>query len=104
MARKALRSRFLQADLGITGVNFAVAETGTLVLLENEGNIRMSTTLPRIHVAVMGLEKVVGRSERSVQPAADSAPGRGGDSGCPVMSPCSPDAAGTGEKGRKNCT
>ena len=59
MARKALRSRFLQADLGITGVNFAVAETGTLVLLENEGNIRMSTTLPKIHVAVMGLEKVV---------------------------------------------
>jgi len=57
--RERLRHRFLSADLGITGVNFAVAETGTLVLLENEGNIRMSSTLPRIHVAVMGLEKVV---------------------------------------------
>ena len=57
--RKRLRTAFLEADLGITGANFAVAETGTLVLLENEGNIRMSTTLPRIHVAVMGLEKVV---------------------------------------------
>jgi len=57
--RDRLRGRFLSADLGVTGVNFAVAETGTLVLLENEGNIRMSSTLPRIHVAVMGLEKVV---------------------------------------------
>jgi L-lactate dehydrogenase complex protein LldF len=57
--RQKLRTAFLQADLGITGVNFAVAETGALVLLENEGNIRMSTTLPRIHVAIMGLEKVV---------------------------------------------
>ena len=57
--RRKLRIGFLSADMGITGVNFAVAETGTLVLLENEGNIRMSTTLPRIHVAVMGLEKVV---------------------------------------------
>lgn len=57
--RRELRARFLSADMGVTGVNFAVAETGTLVMLENEGNIRMSTTLPRIHVAVMGLEKVV---------------------------------------------
>jgi iron-sulfur cluster protein len=47
--------------MGITGVNYAVAETGTLVLVENEGNIRMSTSLPRVHVAVMGLEKVVPR-------------------------------------------
>lgn len=57
--REELRTRFLQADMGITGANFAVAETGTIVLLENEGNIRMSTTLPKIHVAVMGIEKVV---------------------------------------------
>jgi L-lactate dehydrogenase complex protein LldF len=57
--RKELRARFLAADLGITGANFAVAETGTLVLLENEGNIRMSTTLPPVHVAVMGIEKLV---------------------------------------------
>lgn len=58
-ARTLLRERFLSADMGITGGNFAVAEDGTLVLLENEGNIRLSTTLPRIHVAVMGIEKVV---------------------------------------------
>jgi L-lactate dehydrogenase complex protein LldF len=58
-ARKTLRERFLRADMGITGANFAVAETGSIVLFENEGNIRFSTTLPRIHVAVMGIEKVV---------------------------------------------
>ena len=58
-ARKTLRQRFLEADMGITGVNFAVAETGSIVLFENEGNIRLSTTLPKIHVAVMGIEKVI---------------------------------------------
>ena len=47
------------ADVGITGVNFAVAETGTLVLVESEGNIRLCTGLPRVHIAVMGIEKVV---------------------------------------------
>lgn len=59
LARRALREKFLAADLGITGVNMAVAETGSLVLVENEGNIRMSTTCPRAHVALMSLEKVV---------------------------------------------
>ncbi|MFC1884470.1 LutB/LldF family L-lactate oxidation iron-sulfur protein [Thermodesulfobacteriota bacterium] len=59
LARKVLRREFLKADMGITGVNFAVAETGTIVLFENEGNIRMSTTLPHVHVAIMGIEKVV---------------------------------------------
>ncbi|MBU0515761.1 MAG: iron-sulfur cluster-binding protein [Proteobacteria bacterium] len=58
-AREVLREKFLGADMGLSGVNFAVAETGTLVLVTNEGNGRMSTTLPRIHVALMGLEKVV---------------------------------------------
>ena len=58
-ARRALRSRFAAADAGISGVNFAVAETGTLVLVENEGNGRMSTTLPPLHIAVTGIEKVV---------------------------------------------
>ena len=58
--RRKLRQTFLDADIGITGANFAVAETGTIVLLENEGNIRMSTTLPRVHVVVMGVEKVLG--------------------------------------------
>jgi len=58
-ARKELRQRFLEADMGITGANFAVAETGTVVLVTNEGNGRMVTSLPRVHVAVMGMEKVI---------------------------------------------
>jgi L-lactate dehydrogenase complex protein LldF len=59
IARAELREKFLDADLGITGANFAVAETGTVVLVTNEGNGRMVTSLPRVHVAVMGVEKVV---------------------------------------------
>jgi L-lactate dehydrogenase complex protein LldF len=59
IARAELRQKFLQADIGITGANFAVAETGTVVLVTNEGNGRMVTSLPRVHVAVMGAEKVV---------------------------------------------
>jgi L-lactate dehydrogenase complex protein LldF len=58
-ARLQLRQKFLQADMGITGANFAVAETGTVVLVTNEGNGRMVTSLPRIHVALMGIEKVI---------------------------------------------
>ncbi len=58
-ARKRLRSAFLGADLGITGANFAIAETGTLVVVENEGNGRMSCTLPDTYVAVVGIEKVI---------------------------------------------
>nr|WP_306671992.1 LutB/LldF family L-lactate oxidation iron-sulfur protein [Geothrix sp. SG10] len=63
MARKVLRQKFLDADAGLSGVNFAVAETGTLCLVENEGNGRMSTHVPPLHIAVMGLEKVVARLE-----------------------------------------
>ncbi len=57
-ARKILRDKFRQADAGISGVNFAVAETGTLCLVENEGNGRMCTTVPPLHIAVTGIEKV----------------------------------------------
>ena len=60
-ARRELREKFCTAQMGVTGANFAVAETGTIVLVENEGNIRLSTTLPRIHVALMGIEKVIPR-------------------------------------------
>jgi L-lactate dehydrogenase complex protein LldF len=60
-ARQILRSRFANADAGISGVNFAVAETGTLCLVENEGNGRLSTTAPRVHIAITGIEKVVER-------------------------------------------
>jgi L-lactate dehydrogenase complex protein LldF len=63
LARRVLRRKFAEADAGISGVNVAVAETGTLVLVENEGNGRMCTTVPRLHIAVMGLEKVVERLE-----------------------------------------
>lgn len=59
IARRELRRRFLGADLGISGVNFAVAETGTLVIVTNEGNGRLVTSLPPVHIALMGLEKVV---------------------------------------------
>jgi L-lactate dehydrogenase complex protein LldF len=61
VARKKLRERFCSAEMGVTGANFAVAETGTIVLLENEGNIRLSTSLPRLHVAVVGIEKLIPR-------------------------------------------
>ncbi|HZZ71898.1 MAG TPA: LutB/LldF family L-lactate oxidation iron-sulfur protein [Pirellulales bacterium] len=58
-ARQRLRAHFTTADVGITGVNFAIAETGTIVLVTNEGNGRLTTTLPPVHIAVMGLEKVI---------------------------------------------
>lgn len=60
-ARRQLRSRFAEAEVGISGVNFAVAETGSIVVVENEGNGRLTTGLPRIHIAVMGMEKVIPR-------------------------------------------
>lgn len=59
VARDTLRPRFLEADLGISGANIAVAETGSLVLVTNEGNARLVTSLPKIHVALVGIEKLV---------------------------------------------
>ncbi|MEW5978161.1 MAG: LutB/LldF family L-lactate oxidation iron-sulfur protein [Acidobacteriota bacterium] len=59
VARGLLREQFLSADLGISGCNFGLADTGTVVVVENEGNARLSTTLPRVHIAVMGLEKII---------------------------------------------
>ncbi len=60
-ARDHLRSAFSRAEIGISGVNFAIAESGRLVLIENEGNNRLSTTAPRIHIALMGIEKILPR-------------------------------------------
>ncbi|OUL73150.1 LutB/LldF family L-lactate oxidation iron-sulfur protein [Paraburkholderia hospita] len=57
--RRALRRAFVDADIGLSGVNFAAADTGTLWLVENEGNGRLSTTVPDVHIAIMGMEKVV---------------------------------------------
>ena len=62
-ARKALREKFLAADMGVSGCNLACAETGHITTVSNEGNIRMATTLPRVHVAFMGMERVVARLE-----------------------------------------
>jgi L-lactate dehydrogenase complex protein LldF len=62
-ARKRLREKFLAADIGITGANFGVAETGTIVTVTNEGNGRLVTSVPPVHVAVMGIEKVIPRFE-----------------------------------------
>jgi L-lactate dehydrogenase complex protein LldF len=58
-ARDALREHFLTADMGISGGNFLIAETGSVALVTNEGNGRMVTTLPRVHVVVTGIEKVI---------------------------------------------
>ena len=58
-AREALRDKFLRADLGISGANFVVAETGTLVIITNEGNGRLCTSAPRIHIGITGMEKVI---------------------------------------------
>jgi iron-sulfur cluster protein len=59
VARRELRQVFLEADMGITGANFAIAETGTIGLVTNEGNGRLVTTLPRVHVALVGFDKLV---------------------------------------------
>jgi L-lactate dehydrogenase complex protein LldF len=58
-ARRRLREVFASADIGVSGVNLAVAQTGTVCVVENEGNGRLVTALPRIHVAVMGMERIV---------------------------------------------
>jgi L-lactate dehydrogenase complex protein LldF len=59
IARDVLRDKFAQADMGISGANFIVAETGTVVLVTNEGNGRMTTSAPRVHVAIAGMEKLL---------------------------------------------
>jgi L-lactate dehydrogenase complex protein LldF len=62
-AREILRPHFLDADMGITGANFLVAETGSTMIVTNEGNGRMTTTMPRVHVAIAGIEKVLATLE-----------------------------------------
>ena len=61
VARAQMRPKFLSAEMGISGANIAVAETGTLVIVTNEGNGRLVTTLPKIHVAIVGIEKLIER-------------------------------------------
>jgi L-lactate dehydrogenase complex protein LldF len=63
IARIALREKFLEAGMGITGANFLVADSGAIVLVENEGNARLSSSAPKIHVAVSGIEKLIPRAQ-----------------------------------------
>jgi L-lactate dehydrogenase complex protein LldF len=61
IARRVMRQKYIEADMGISGANFAVAETGMISITENEGNARLTCALPKIHVAVLGIEKVLPR-------------------------------------------
>ena len=63
IARARLREKFLAADIGISGANFLVADSGAVVIVENEGNARLTTTAPKIHVAIAGIEKVIPRAQ-----------------------------------------
>ena len=63
IARARLRNEFMTAEMGITGANFAVADTGMVAITENEGNARLSFSLPRVHVAIVGIEKLIPRLE-----------------------------------------
>jgi L-lactate dehydrogenase complex protein LldF len=63
IARSVMRKNYCEADLGISGANFGIAETGMISITENEGNARLGTSLPRIHVAIMGIEKLLPRLE-----------------------------------------
>ena len=58
-ARELLREKYLQADAGITGANFIIADTGSIAISENEGNARLTTSFPKIHIAVVGIEKII---------------------------------------------
>jgi L-lactate dehydrogenase complex protein LldF len=63
LARAALREKFLAAGIGITGANFVVAESGAVVVVENEGNARLTSSAPKIHIAVAGIEKLIPRAQ-----------------------------------------
>lgn len=63
IARRVLRRKYLEADVGITGANFAIAETGTISITENEGNARLTMSLPRVHIVLVGIEKVLPKLE-----------------------------------------
>lgn len=63
VARRVLREKFLAADIGITGANFLAADSGLVVVVENEGNARLTTSAPKIHIAIAGIEKVIPRAQ-----------------------------------------
>src|SRR5579862_8787587 len=63
IARAVLREKFLEADIGVTGANFLIADSGAVVVVENEGNARLSSSTPKIHIAVAGIEKLIPRAQ-----------------------------------------
>ena len=63
IARAVLREKFLAADIGVSGANFLIADSGAVVLVENEGNARLTTSAPKIHIAVAGIEKMIPRAQ-----------------------------------------
>ncbi len=63
IARRVLREKFLAADIGITGANYVIAESGAIAIIENEGNARLCSSAPKIHVAVAGIEKLIPRAQ-----------------------------------------
>ena len=67
VARRELRQKYADADMGVSGANFAIAETGTIGLMTNEGNARLVTTLPRVHVAIAGIDKLCGSLEDALK-------------------------------------
>ena len=69
-ARQILRQKFLQADVGITGANLIAADTGTLMLVESEGNIRLASFAPPVHIAIAGIEKII-PTRREMAPFLD---------------------------------
>ncbi len=71
-ARRVLRRKYLEADIGFTGANFGIAETGMISITENEGNARLTTALPKVHIALMGIEKVIPTLDDLGAAAADA--------------------------------
>src|SRR5438093_8573888 len=65
-ARESLREKFIEATVGISGANMAIAETGTIVLVTNEGNADLTTTLPPVHIALFGVDKLVATLDDAV--------------------------------------
>ena len=63
IARKVLRQKFLEAGIGVSGANFLIADSGAIVIVENEGNARLTTSAPKIHIAIAGIEKVIPRAQ-----------------------------------------
>ena len=104
-ARRQLRETFLHADVGITGANFGVSETGTVCLVTNEGNGRLVSSLPPVHIVADGDRAARRRSRRPVRPVAPAAAERDRAEALDVHDPDhGAPAAGRAATGRRSCT